>query len=513
MRKRLPMSQVKEILRVLWGQKRSVRATARAVGVSVGVVSKIHHRALALELSLEELERLPEVELRDRIYGRGAPTGASRHEPDPVAMHQALMSPGVTLELLHQEYLMEFPTGLKCTAFCDRYRKWKKKQRVTMRQTHKAGEQLFIDYSGKKAHYTDPTTGEKVSVELFVATMGASNHTFVVATETQQVPDFLHANVLALEYFGGVPKMIVPDRLKSAVTDPDPYEPTVQRAFAEFARHYGTTIVPARSYKPRDKAKVEVAVQIIQRWILARLRHETHFSLHSLNRRIAELLEDLKARPMKKLGGVSRRELFDRIDAPALAPMPASRFVPCRWKRVRVNRGYHVALEEHYYSTPYSLVGEELEARITARTIELFYRGKRVASHPRSDTKYAHTTDVNHMPKAHQEYAAEGEDLIEWAQGVGPHTETLMRRIFERSAIRIQGWRSGRGLRRVCEKFGSERAEEACRRVLLHGAQSYRPVARMLKASLDLQPLPDEVPTESEPIEHDQVRGPDYFIH
>jgi transposase len=231
---------------VLWGQKRSVRATARAVGVSVGVVSKIHHRALALELSLEELERLPEVELRDRIYGRGAPTGASRHEPDPVAMHQALMSPGVTLELLHQEYLMEFPTGLKCTAFCDRYRKWKKKQRVTMRQTHKAGEQLFIDYSGKKAHYTDSTTGEKVSVELFVATMGASNHTFVVATETQQVPDFLHANVLALEYFGGVPKMIVPDRLKSAVTDPDPYEPTVQRAFGNprrrrpFVSHRGS---------------------------------------------------------------------------------------------------------------------------------------------------------------------------------------------------------------------------------------------------------------------------------
>ena len=513
MRKRLPMSQVKEILRVLWEQKQSVRATARSVGVSVGVVSKIHKRALAQGLSWEVVAELPEPELRDRIYGRGAPAGAVRHEPAPAQMHQALMSPGVTLELLHQEYLAEHPTGLKYTAFTDRYRTWKKKQRVTMRQTHKAGEKLFIDYSGKKAHYTDRATGEKVSVELFVATMGASNHTFVVATHTQRVPDFLRGNMLALEYFGGVPKMIVPDRLKSAVTESDPYEPTVQRAFAEFARHYGTAIVPARSYKPRDKAKVEVAVQIAQRWILARLRHEVHFSLHSLNRRIAELLEELNARPMKKLGGVSRRELFDRLDGPAMAALPASRFVTCRWKRVRVNRDYHVAIEDHYYSAPYALAHEELEARITENTIELYYRSTRVASHARSNEKFAHTTDVNHMPKSHREYAAAGEDLSDWADAVGPHTATLMRRIFERSAVQIQGWRSGRGLRRVVEKFGYERGEEACRRVLLHGGQSYRPVARMLKAGLDLQPLPDEVPTEGAPIDHDQVRGPDYFTH
>jgi len=518
MGKRLPMNQAKEILRLVWTTTTSVRAIARALGISVGVVSKMRSRAEHQNLSWEQVEVMSEDELKARLYGRGKKPGKERPEPDLVELHKQMMRPGVTMELLHQEYLTEHPHGYKYTAFCNRYRAWKKKQKVSMRQPHKAGEKLFIDYSGKKPHYVDQATGDKVPVELFVATFGASNYTFAMATATQQIPDFLRANTLALEYFGGAPKAIIPDRLKSAVTGGDPYEPTIQRSFLEFSRHYGTSIVPARSYRPKDKAKVEGAVLIAQRRIMARMREETFFSLTELNERIGELLEELNDRGMKTYGGASRRELFEQLDRPALRSLPSRRFEPQVWKRVRVNKDYHVAIQDHYYSVPYHLVSEVLEACITARTVEFYLRGQRVASHAFSQERYSHTTDVKHMPKNHREYAEGGTSLLEWSNGVGPHTNTLMRRIFDRSPIKIQGWRSGRGLRRMAEKFGDKRTEEACRRALLHGATSYKPVARMLKNNLDLRPLPDspEAPEgadEPQPIEHDQVRGPDHFFN
>lgn len=343
-RERLTMSQAKEILRLSWEQRLSVRAIARALGISVGVVSKVTSRARAAALTWENVAVSSEAELEERLYGRPVPAGTARPEPDPVEMHRELMKPGVTLELLHLEYLEEHPTGLKYTAFCDRYRAWKKRRGLTMRQPHQAGANTFIDFSGKKPHYVDRATGEKVEVELFVACLGASNLTYAEATASQKVGDFIRANAHALEYFGGVTKALVPDRLKSAIVDSDPFEPMVQKSFAEFARHYGTAVVPARPYKPRDKAKVEVAVQVAQRWILARMRRETFFSLAELNARIAELLEELNTRPMKKLGNISRRELFEQVERDALGPLPATRFVPSKWQAVSAARDYHVTI-------------------------------------------------------------------------------------------------------------------------------------------------------------------------
>jgi len=513
-RKRLPMSQVKEILRLLRVQKQSVRATSRALGVSVGVVSKVSNRATSQGLTWAMASELSEAEVAARLYGRGAAAGAQRPEPDPVAMHKALMGLGVTLELLHLEYLAEHPTGLKYTAFCDRYRKWKKRCRVTMRQPHKVGENASIDFSGKRPHYFDTTTGDRVDVELFVSVLGASNLTFAVATASQQVDDFIRANVLALEYFEGVPKALVPDRLKSAVLDSDPFDPTIQRAFFELANHYGTAVVPARPGKSRDKAKVEGAVLIAQRWILARLRHEMFFSLRALNRRIAELLEDLNGRPMKKLGNVSRRELFEEIERAALGPLPEHRFESSRWLKVRAGVDYHVTIDEHHYSVPYVLTGELLEARLAGATIELFYMGQRVAAHPASRTKHAQTTDPQHMPRRHREWAQrDPQQLLEWACEVGPATAALMRRVLERNPVVLKAWRSGSGLKKLADRYGAVRLEEACRRALLFGAQSYRPVERMLRTGLDERPLPDAEPEDERPIAHDQVRGPDYYLN
>jgi transposase len=417
----------------------------------------------------------------------------------------------VTLELLHLEYLQEHPSGYKYTAFCERYRRWRKARSLVLRQEHRAGEKLFIDFSGKRPHYLDPTSGARVEVELFVAALGASSYTFADVVPSQQVKDFIECNRRALETIGGVTKAVVPDCLKSAVQTPDPYEPTVQATFADFGRHYGTAIVPARPYKPRDKAKAEAAVLVAQRWILARLRHQTFHSLHELRAAVAALCVDLNDRPRKHLGGVTRRELFERLDRPALSPLPDAPFEASQWHTARVNVDYHVDIGKHYYSAPYALVHETLEARVTARTVELFYVGKRVAVHALSDEKYKHTTDPSHRPPNHKAWMeADPGDLIAWGGSVGPYAETLVRRILDRSPFPEQAWRSARGLRRVGEQYPKKRVEEACRRALLFGANSYKPVQRMLKSELDLRPLEDES-TESETVEHDQIRGPEYF--
>jgi transposase len=305
---RLQMRKIREILRLRRQQGLSVREAARALGISAGVVSKTSARAEKAGVTWTVADDLSDAELEGRLYGRPAGAADDRPRPDPVYMHAELRRPGVTLELLHLEYLEQYPTGLRYTAFCDVYRKWFSKASLVMRQEHKAGEKCFVDFSGVRPFYIDSTTGEQVFVELFVAVLGASNLTYAEVTSGQSVEDFVAAHVRALEYFGGVPSMLVPDQLKAAVTLSCRYEPGIQRTYAELARHYGTAVVPARPYKARDKAKVEVGVQIAQRWILARLRNETFFSLETLNVRVRELLEDLNARPMKKLGGISRRE-------------------------------------------------------------------------------------------------------------------------------------------------------------------------------------------------------------
>jgi transposase len=412
---------------------------------------------------------------------------------------------------LHLEYLREHPDGLRYTSFCDRYRAWLGRQGVVMRQVHKAGEKSFIDYSGKKPSFIDPTSGEVIEVELFVAVLGASNLTYAETTLTQRAHDFVASHTRAFAYFGGVPKMTVPDQLKSAVQVPCRYEPTVNRTYSDLGRHYGFAIVPARPGKARDKAKVEVAVQVVQRWILARLRHETFFSHDALNARIRELVEELNARPMKRMGGASRRELFERYERQALGALPSEPYVLSTWQRARVAPDYHVELEQHYYSAPYVLCREEVEACLTPTTVEILHRGQRVASHVRSHEKYAHTTDPAHMPEAHRAIFEAGERIEEWARSVGPMCVAFVKRLLESNPYREQGWRSARGLQRVASKYGAKRTEAACERALLFGARSYKPVERILKLGRESLPIASDASTERTPVAHSNVRGPDYF--
>lgn len=509
---RLSMRHIREVLRQKWEQKRSHREVASSLGISAGAVGSVLARATAAKLSWEQVEQMREEELEERLYGVAPKPAAQRPLPDPVYIHTERKKPGVTLELLHLEYLEKHPDGYRYTQFCEYYRQWLARNRLTMRQEHRAGEKLFVDYSGNKPHLVDANTGERVEVELFVAVLGASNYTYAEATRTQRGPDFIASHQRCFVYLGGVPGALVPDQLKSGVTRACRYEPGVQRTYEEFARHCGTVVLPARPRSPRDKAKVEVGVLVVQRWLLARLRHHTFFSLEALNERIGELLEDINNRKMR-LYDASRRELFEKLDKPALRPLPAEAFTYGEWKQVRVNIDYHVQVHHHFYSVPYALVHQVLEARVTATTVELYQGGERVASHVRSDERGRHTTQPEHMPKAHQKHLEwTPSRLVHWAGTIGPNTQKLVESILRERPHPELGYRSCLGILRLAKRYGNERLEAACTRALAVSARSFRHVDSILQNGLDrLAPPTAQAQPEPATQTHENVRGGDYY--
>lgn len=509
---RLSMRKTREILRLKWVLGRSHRDVERACSVGLGTVSETVSRAKLAGLDWAAVEGLSDEELEARLYPK-IPTGTARALPDPVYLHTELRRPGVTLRLLHVEYLEQHRDGYGYTQFCEHYRQWLARRRLSMRQVHRAGEKLFVDYAGKKPSIVDEKTGERIDVELFIGVLGASNFTYAEATRTQRSHDWIGSHTRCLAELGGVPGAIVPDQLKSGVTDACRYEPRVQRVYEELAQHYGTVILPARPARPRDKAKVEVGVQVAERWILARLRNQIFFSLDALNERIWELCDELNERVMRHYGE-SRQQLFTRLDRPALKPLPSTAFSYGEWKTAKVNVDYHVEVDHHYYSVPYSLVHEEVEARATATTVEIFRRGQRVASHARSHERGRHTTISEHMPKAHQQHSEWSPSRFgRWASTVGPKTEELVRTIIAERPHPEHGYRSCLGIMRLGKKYGAERLEAACHRALVVRARSFKRVESILKTGLDRAPLP-EITVEPEPplgSPHENIRGRNYY--
>lgn len=504
------MHVLREILRQKLGLGRSHRQVAAALGVSAGKVASVYTHARAFGIDAAALAALTDAELEARLYPKAAPT-CIRPEPDCAALHLELRRRGVTLALLHLEYLAAEPNGLRYTQFCERYREWLKRQSPVMRQVHLAGDKLFVDYAGMKAELTDPATGEITEVEVFVAVLGASNYTYAEATRTQQVSDFTASVSRALSFIGGVPRAIIPDQLKSAVAKACRYDPAVQRTTAELGRHFGTTILPARPKSPRDKAKVEVGVQVAERWLLARIRNETFAELGALNRRLAELTEVLNSRTMRTYGA-SRRELFERIDRPALAPLPTERFEVANWKRISLNIDYHAEFDHHLYSAPHTLLREELWVRATASSLEIFHAGERVTSHLRSYVRGGRTTKPEHMPSTHRAHAEwTPTRILGWAEKVGPSTRAFCEAILRERRHPEWGYRSCLGLFRLTKKYGEARVEAASRRALFAGARSYRHVLTILQHNLDRQPLPEPEKPASPGAPHENVRGRGYY--
>jgi len=508
------MRKLKEILRLRFEAGLSYRQIAAAAKVSVGVAVKYVAQAERAGLTWPLPENQDEAALA-RILGQttDVPVRLSRYAaPDGVAMHQALKKKGVTLQLLWEEYRTIHPdNAYRYAQFCVLYRRYRDSLARSLRQTHLGGEKLFIDYAGQTVPVIDGDSGAIHPAQIFVAVLGASNYTYAEATWTQQLPDWIGSHVRAFTFMGGVTALLVPDNLKSGVTRACRYEPDLNPTYADMAAHYGVAVIPARPYKPKDKAKVEVGVQIVERWILARLRHRTFFSLAELNSAIRELLQHLNARPFKKLPGC-RRSAFDALDRPALKPLPATPYEYAEWKKARVNIDYHIEVAGHYYSVPHALVKRELDVRITNTTVECLHQGKRVASHPRRHRKGAHSTVTAHMPKAHQKHLEWSPGrFLSWALAIGPSTRDIVQWQLTYKPHPEMGYRACLGLLNLARRYGKPRLEAACQRALAIGSPTRKSVVSILEQHLDQQPLPTPAPATTLPT-HANVRGSEYYL-
>src|SRR5215469_11719141 len=509
---RVSMRRIREILRLKHECSASDRQIARSLGLARSTVAVTLERAAMAGLRWPLPGSLSDRVLEARLYaGHGSQQGARRKsEPDWAYVHHELRRPGVTLMLLWEEYRQDQPDGYGYSRWCELYRAWEGRLSPTMRQAHPAGERMFVDYAGQTMDVIDPGTGEVRPAQIFVAVMGASNYTYAEATATQSLPDWIGAHVRALTFMGGVPAQLVPDNPKVGVDRANWYEPGLNRTYLDLATHYGTAILPTRARRPRDKAKVEVGVLVVERWILARLRNRHFFALSELNQAIGELVADLNARPMRRLG-VSRRDLFLELDGPALKTLPAEPYEYAEWRVRRVARDYHVDIDAHYYSVPHRLIGEQLDARITAHTVELFRKGERVAVHLRGAGRGRHTTIAEHMPSSHRRYAEWTLERIRIdAAAIGPSTAKLTELILESRPHPEQGYRACIGILRLGRQYGAARLEAACDRGLDIGARSYGSIQSILKHGLDKQPARAARQGELLP-DHPNIRGSRYY--
>lgn len=505
---RLPMVKFREIIRLHeLGYNQSEIALSCAVARST--VQDYIRRAHGKGLSYDDLCQLSDSEAQARL-GKGKKPPIDKTVIDFATVHRELQGKGVTLALLWQEGLDQQHWNLSYGQFCRRYGQWKGEQNLSMRQTHQGGEKVFVDYCGPTVPVHDPRTGKTQTAQIFVACLGASNYTFAEATPTQSLPHWIGSHERALTFFGGVPKAIVPDNLKSGVTAPCRYEPGVNQSYHAFAEHYQVAILPARSRKPRDKSKVEKAVQEVERQILAPLRHERFASFTDLNAAIQERLEKLNHRVMKSYG-CSRRDLFEQVDQPALQPLPTHPFVFARWKQAKVNLDYHLEVDKHYYSVPYWFVRRQVSVKISESLVEVFYDHRRIAVHPRSIAPYRHTTLPEHMPPEHWAYKRQSQEtFLAWAQQLGPQTHRQVTAIFAAKAHEEQAFRTLKGLQSLATRYGGQRLEDACRRANTFELVGYRRLKAILKAQLD-RPVQFVEGPQSPSVRHDYVRGADYY--
>jgi transposase len=508
---RISMSKLKQLI-ALQASNLSVRAIGRALGLSVGAVSKYLRAVRAAGIGPAEADSLEEVELEQRVFGAAAPGRLPRLvPPDWAWVHTELKRHRhVTLQLLWEEYVQQHgEAAYRRSAFCEGYRRWERRLKRSMRQRHFAGEKLFVDYAGRTVPIYGAGGEESFRAQLFVGALGASGYAYAEATRSQTLPDWLASHVRALQFYGAAPTILVPDNPKVGVTRADRYEPELQRSYEELAAHYGAVIIPARPYRPKDKSRAELTVLLVCRWILARLRHQRFFSLEELNAAIRPLLGQLNQRPFQRLPGC-RRSVFEALDLPAMRALPPTPYVYAEWRERTVAFDYHVEVERHYYSVPHALVGHSVWARYTAATVEIFFRSARVATHMRSYQRGAHTTLAEHMPKAHRAHAEwSPRRLIQWGESIGASAGAVVEHLLRTKPHPEQGYRACLGLLALARQYGQVRLEAACRLAVQLGSPTRKSVKSILESGRDLRPMKEalalELPT------HGNVRGPDYY--
>ena len=508
---RLSMRKIREVLRLKFDSDLSNRKISKCCGISRPTVADYLRRLEVSGLSWPLPDDLSDESLERQLFP--PPPEVSREArsiPDWAVVHREMRKKGVTLFLLWQEYREASPNGYQYSWFCRKYHAWTGKVDLVMRQEHHAGEKMFVDYAGHTVPIIDSHTGEVRDAQIFVSVLGASSYTYAEATWTQSLPDWIGSHVRAFSFFGGVPEIVVPDNLKSGVSKACRYEPDLNPTYQDLASHYQTVVLPARTRKPRDKAKVETAVLVVERWILARLRNHRFFSLVEANQAIRKVLVELNDRPFKKIPG-SRKTLFESLDKVALKQLPVQPYQYAEWKKARVHIDYHVEIARHYYSVPFQLVKKQIDVRISANTVECFYKGARVASHLRNNLKGRHTTSKEHMPPAHKHYAKwSPERFIRWANSIGPQTAELVEKIIASRPHPQQAYRSILGILRLEKSYDTDRLEKACTRALHLGTTSYRSIESILKNGLEKKNLHES--TEQIPLfDHDNIRGPHYY--
>ena len=509
------MRKIREILRLRYECRLSIRQISASVKVSTGAVTKYLRQFEKSDLSWPLPEDLDDTALINQL----SPEAASRQhqgliDPDWAEVHRTLKQKGMTKQLIWEEYCDVYPhNAYSHSQFCHRYSEWRKKQKRSMRQLHQAGEKLFVDYAGLTVPIVSKATGEIAPAQIFVAVLGASNYTYADASWTQGSVDFIGSQVRAFQFFGGVPEMLVPDNLRSAVTRACRYDPEINRSYQHMAEHFGCSILPARPYKPKDKAKVEVGVQLVERWILMRLRHTTFFSLAELNWEIRRLLDDLNNRPFRQQSGC-RRSLFEQLDKPALMSLPRQPFEYLEFKMAKVSIDYHVQFSSHFYSVPHQLVREQVEIRGSHHTVQVLYKGKPVTSHVRQYAAGSFTTKPEHMPKRHQKQQqwTPGR-LLSWAQKLGPDVLAFTQRLLDRKTHQEQAYRACLGLLNLEREYGHQRLNAACHRAIETGGHRVVNVRSILQSGLDKIPLEpsQDSSTERVTISHENIRGADFF--
>jgi len=508
------MRKTREVLRLHYELKLGQRQIARSVQISQSTVHEYLARFAQSGLSWPLPEGVGEAELEAAMFPAEPAEetlSGQRAIPDFVHIHQELQQhKHTTLQLLWEEYRASYPEGYHYSRFCHYYQQWKEQRDLVMRQEHHPGEKLFVDWAGATIPIHNPETGAMYEAPLFVAVLGASNYTYAEATRSHELEHWIGAHVRAFEFFGGCPKLVVPDNAKTGVTRACRYDPDLNPTYQEMALHYGVGVVPARPYKPRDKAKVEVGVQIAQRWIVAALRHRKFFSLHELNLAIRELLEKLNQRPFQKRPG-SRQSLFVELDQPALRSLPAERFDGSAWSQAKVNIDYHIQFDHSCYSVPYTLARQTVDVRATPSTIEIFHQGVRMASHARSHKPYTASTHPEHRPRSHQAHLEwPPSRIVQWASTIGPHTAQVVDKILAAFPHPEMGYRSCLGIIRLSHRYSPARLEAAAQRALLTGAIRYKSIDSILRRSLDQQPLA-QTSAERPTTTHDNIRGAEYF--
>ncbi len=510
--KRIAMRQLREILRLRLHAKLSMRQIRDSLRLSLGTIQKAVSKAEELDLHWDAIEKLDDQQLATQIYPTADTASSSKKVvPDWLEVTRELKQKGMTKQLLWEEYIQQYPNrSFSYPQYCLLYRSWLKKQKRSMRQIHKAGEKLFVDYAGQTVPIVSNSTGEIKTAQIFVAVLGASNYTFCEATWSQKLPDWINSHVRAFEFMGGVPTIVVPDNLKSAVTKACRYDPKLNPSYQQLAAHYGTALDPARPLKPKDKAKAEVGVQIIERWILARLRHHTFFSLSELNHCIKALLEEVNNKPFKQLKG-TRQQWFESIDKPALLPLPKQVYQYTDIKTVKVNIDYHIQYDDHFYSVPHHLVGEKIELHAKEYLIELFFHNTRITSHARKYTS-GMTTVSEHMPIKHEKHHqwTPGR-LMNWAKDIGDEVLFWIKTVINQKQHPEQAYRVCLGLLNLNRSYPSERLNKACAIANKKSLYRLQHIKDILSSNQDKLVTDEKELPPLLPQSHENIRGPKSF--